>query len=353
MARLFAPFQLREVELKNRIVVSPMCEYSAVDGHPQPWHLVHLGSRAVGGAGLVFTEATAVEARGRISPADTGMYLASHIDAWRPIVGFVRKQGAAAGMQLAHSGRKGSTKPPWLGGKRVPAEEGGWEPVAPSTEPFDKDYPVPRALAAGEVHEIVDAFRRAAEGAFAAGFEVLEIHSAHGYLLHEFLSSLSNFRQDEFGGSFENRIRIVLQVVAAVRQVWPARLPLFVRVSATDWKEGGWELEQSIELSKRLKTIGVDLIDASSGGVVPGVPIPVGPGYQVKFAEEIREKAGIATGAVGMITEPEQADAILKAGQADLVIMARELLRDPYWPRRAAQVLDEKIKPPVQYERAW
>jgi len=240
-----------------------------------------------------------------------------------------------------------------VGWQKLPPEEGGWEPVAPSTEPFDKDYPVPRALAASEVREIVDAFRRAAESAFAAGFEVLEIHSAHGYLLHEFLSPLSNFRQDEFGGSFENRIRIVLQVVAAVRQVWPARLPLFVRVSATDWKEGGWELEQSIELSKRLKTIGVDLIDASSGGVVPGVPIPVGPGYQVKFAEEIREKAGIATGAVGMITEPEQADAILKAGQADLVIMARELLRDPYWPRRAAQVLDEKIKPPVQYERAW
>jgi len=307
----------------------------------------------VGGAGLVFTEATAVEARGRISPADTGMYLASHVDAWRPIVGFVRKQGAAAGMQLAHSGRKGSTKPPWLGGKGVPPEEGGWEPVAPSTEPFDKDYPVPRALAAGEVREIVDAFRRAAEGAFAAGFEVLEIHSAHGYLLHEFLSPLSNFRQDEFGGSFENRIRIVLQVVEAVRQIWPARLPLFVRISATDWKDGGWELEQSIELSKRLKTIGVDLIDVSSGGLVPGVPIPVGPGYQVKFAEEIRKKAGIATGAVGMITEPEQADAILKAGQADLVIMARELLRDPYWPRRAAQVLGEKIKPPVQYERAW
>ena len=353
MARLFAPFRLREVELKNRIVVSPMCEYSAADGHPQPWHLVHLGSRAVGGAGLVFTEATAVEARGRISPADTGMYLASHVDAWRPIVGFVRKQGAAAGMQLAHSGRKGSTKPPWLGGKRVSPEEGGWEPVAPSTEPFDKDYPVPRALAAGEVREIVDAFRRAAEGAFTAGFDVLEIHSAHGYLLHEFLSPLSNFRQDEFGGSFENRIRIVLQVVEAVRQIWPARLPLFVRISATDWKDGGWELEQSIELSKRLKTIGVDLIDVSSAGLVPGLPIPVGPGYQVKFAEEIRKKAGIATGAVGMITEPEQADAILKAGQADLVIMARELLRDPYWPRRAAQVLGEKIKPPVQYERAW
>ena len=353
MARLFTPFRLREVELKNRIVVSPMCEYSAVDGHPQSWHLVHLGSRAVGGAALVFTEATAVEARGRISPADTGMYLASHVDTWRPIAEFVRKQGAVVGMQLAHSGRKGSTKSPWLGGKRVPPEEGGWETVAPSAEPFDKDYPMPRALTTGEVREIVDAFRSATERAFAAGFEVLEIHSAHGYLLHEFLSPLSNFRQDEFGGSFENRIRIVLQVAEAARQSWPAKLPLFVRVSATDWKEGGWDLEQTIELSKRLKTVGVDLIDVSSGGVVPGAQIPVGPGYQVKFAEEIRKKAGIATGAVGMITEPEQADTILKAGQADLVIMARELLRDPYWPRRAAQVLGERIKPPIQYERAW
>jgi 2,4-dienoyl-CoA reductase-like NADH-dependent reductase (Old Yellow Enzyme family) len=298
-------------------------------------------------------EAELWEARGRISPADTGMYLASHVDTWRPIAEFVRKQGAVAGMQLAHAGRKGSTTPPWLGGKKVPPEEGGWEPVGPSTEPFDKDYPMPRALTAREVHEIVDAFRKAAERAFAAGFEVLEIHSAHGYLLHEFLSPLSNFRQDEFGGSFENRIRIVLQVAEAARQIWPARLPLFVRVSATDWKEGGWDLEQTIELSKRLKALGVDLIDVSSGGVVPGVQIPVGPGYQVKFAEEIRNKAGIATGAVGMITEPEQADGILKAGQADLVIMARELLRDPYWPRRAAQALGEKIKPPVQYERAW
>jgi len=353
MATLFTPLRLREIELKNRIVVSPMCEYSAVDGHPQPWHFVHLGSRAVGGAALVFTEATAVEARGRISPADTGMYLDCHVESWRPIVEFIRKQGAVPGMQLAHSGRKGSTAPPWLGGKKVPPEEGGWEPVAPSAEPFQQDYPMPRALKAIDIREIVDAFRRAAERAFAAGFEVLEIHSAHGYLLHEFLSPLSNFRQDEFGGSFENRIRVVLQVAEAVRQVWPARWPLFVRVSATDWKEGGWDLAQTIDLSKRLKPLGVDLIDASSGGLVPGVQIPVGPGYQVGFAEQIRKQAGVATGAVGMITEPRQADSILKEGKADLVILARELLRDPYWPRRAAQMLGEKIKPPVQYERAW
>jgi 2,4-dienoyl-CoA reductase-like NADH-dependent reductase (Old Yellow Enzyme family) len=352
MATLFTPTRLREIELKNRIVVSPMCEYSAVDGHPQTWHLVHLGSRAVGGAALVFTEATAVEARGRISPADTGIYLDSHIASWRPIAEFIRKQGAVPGMQLAHAGRKGSTSAPWLGGKKVPPEQGGWEPVAPSTEPFDKDYSMPCALAAAEIREVVDAFHNAAERAFAAGFEVLEIHAAHGYLLHEFLSPLSNFRQDEFGGSFENRIRIVLQVVEAVREAWPARLPLFVRVSATDWKEGAWDLDQTVELSKRLKPA-VDLIDVSSGGVVPGVQIPVGPGYQVGFAEAIRKHAAIATGAVGMITEPNQADAILKEGRADLVLLARELLRDPYWPRRAAQVLGEKIKPPVQYQRAW
>lgn len=353
MATLFTPFRLRSIELKNRIVVSPMCEYSAVDGHPQTWHLVHLGSRAVGGAALVFTEATAVEARGRISPVDTGMYLDSHVASWRPIVDFIRQQGALAGMQLAHSGRKGSTTPPWLGGKKVPPEDGGWEPVAPSAEPFDKDYPKPHALAAAEIHEVVHAFRKAAERAFAAGFEVLELHAAHGYLLHEFLSPLSNFRQDEFGGSFENRIRIVLQVAQAVREVWPVWLPLFVRVSATDWKEGGWDLDQTIELSKRLKPLGADLMDVSSGGLVPGVQIPLGPGYQVGFAEAIRKQTAIATGAVGMITEPTQADAILKEGKADLVILARELLRDPYWPRRAAQALNEKIKAPVQYERAW
>lgn len=353
MAPLFTPFRLREIELRNRIVVSPMCEYSAVDGHPQTWHLVHLGSRAVGGAALVFTEATAVEARGRISPVDTGMYLDSHVASWQPIVEFVRKQGAVAGIQIAHAGRKGSTSAPWLSGKKIPPQQGGWEPVAPSAEPFDKDYPIPRALTVTELSEIVEAFRKAAERASAAGFQVLEIHAAHGYLLHEFLSPLSNFRKDEFGGSFENRIRIVLQVAQAVRDVWPAPLPLFVRVSATDWKEGGWDLDQTIELTKRLRPLGVDLIDVSSGGLAPGVHIPVGPGYQVTFAEAIRKQAGIPTGAVGMITEPHQADAILKEGKADLIIMARELLRDPYWPRRAAQALGEKISSPVQYARAW
>lgn len=301
----------------------------------------------------MFTEATAVEARGRISPADTGIYLDSHVGAWRPIAEFIRRQGALAGVQLAHAGRKGSTKAPWLGGKKVRPEEGGWEPVAPSAVAFEDDYPQPRALTAGEIGGVVAAFGKAAERALEAGFEVAEIHGAHGYLLHEFFSPLSNFRHDEFGGSFENRIRLGLQVTRAVREIWPARLPLFFRVSATDWKEGGWDIEQTIELSKRLKTIGVDLMDVSSGGVVPGVKISVGPGYQVPFAEAIRKQVGIATGAVGMITEAEQAEAILEAGQADVVFMARELLRDPYWPRRAALKLGQQIKPPVQYERAW
>jgi 2,4-dienoyl-CoA reductase-like NADH-dependent reductase (Old Yellow Enzyme family) len=353
MTRLFSPLRLRDIELKNRVVVSPMCEYSAVDGHPQPWHLVHLGSRAVGGASLVFTEATAVEARGRISPEDAGIYLDSHVASWRPIAQFIRSQGAVAGMQLAHAGRKGSTGAPWLGGKKVPLEAGGWEPVAPSGIAFADDYPMPRALAPNEINETVEAFRKAAERALDAGFEALEIHGAHGYLIHEFLSPLSNFRKDEYGGSFENRARFAIQVAKEVRKIWPARLPLLFRVSATDWKEGGWDLAQTIELSRILKTVDVDLIDVSSGGLVPGVKIPVGPGYQVPFAEEIRKQAGIATGAVGMITEPAQAETILQSGQADVVLLARELLRDPYWPLRAAKTLGEKIKAPVQYERAW
>jgi 2,4-dienoyl-CoA reductase-like NADH-dependent reductase (Old Yellow Enzyme family) len=324
-----------------------------VDGHPQPWHLVHLGSRAVGGASLVFTEATAVEARGRISPEDAGIYLDSHVVSWRPIAQFIRSQGAVAGMQLAHAGRKGSTSAPWLGGKKVPLEAGGWEPVAPSAVAFSDDYPMPRALAPNEISEIVEAFRKGAARALDAGFEALEIHGAHGYLIHEFLSPLSNSRKDEYGGSFENRVRFAIRVVKGVREIWPARLPLFFRVSATDWKEGGWDLAKTTELSRILKTAGVDLIDVSSGGLVPGVKIPVGPGYQVHFAEEIRKQAEIATGAVGMITEPAQAETILQSGQADVVLLARELLRDPYWPLCAAKTLGEKIKPPVQYERAW
>jgi len=350
---LFSSIRLREVELKNRIVVSPMCEYSALDGHPQTWHLVHLGSRAVGGSGLVFTEATAVEERGRISLGDTGIYLDAHVKSWRPIAKFIREQGAAPGMQLAHAGRKASVMVPWLGGKPLEPKDGAWETVAPSAIAFDAGYPTPRALAIAEIVSLVKAFAKGAVRALEAGFEVLEIHAAHGYLLHEFLSPLSNHRRDEYGGSFENRTRLVVRVAEAVRNEWPERLPLFCRISATDWKEGGWDLPQSVELAKLLKRSGVDLIDVSSGGLVPNVKIPLGPGYQLPFAVAIRGEAGIATGGVGLITEPAQAETVLTNGQADLVFLAREFLRDPYWPRRAAKQLGVTIKPPVQYERAW
>jgi 2,4-dienoyl-CoA reductase-like NADH-dependent reductase (Old Yellow Enzyme family) len=350
---LFKPFRMRGVEFKNRIVVSPMCEYSAKDGHPTNWHMVHLGSRAVGGAGLVFTEASAVSAIGRISPEDAGIYQDSHVDAWRPIVEFIHGQGAIAGMQLAHAGRKASTAAPWLGGAPITEKDGGWTPVGPSAIPFDKGYTVPEELSAAEIDQVVGDFATAAQRAVRAGFQVVEIHSAHGYLLHEFLSPLSNQRKDEYGGTFENRTRLLLRVAQTVRDVWPQDKPVFVRISATDWKEGGWDIEQSVELARRLKGTGVDLIDVSSGGAVPGVTIPVGPGYQVGFAARIRNEARIATGTVGMITDPAQAETILSSGQADMVLLAREMLRDPYWALRAAKALGVKMKPPVQYERAW
>jgi 2,4-dienoyl-CoA reductase-like NADH-dependent reductase (Old Yellow Enzyme family) len=351
--KLFTPLKIREIELKNRIVVSPMCQYSAKDGHPQIWHLVHLGSRAVGGASLVFTEATAIQEHGRISLGDTGIYNDAHVESWRPIAEFIRASGAVAGIQLAHAGRKASTAAPWLGGKSVPIGEGGWQIVGPSPLPFDNGYQTPRTLSLSEIDDIVAAFRRAAERALAAGFEVIEIHGAHGYLLHEFLSPLSNIRTDEFGGSLENRLRLALRVTQAVREVWPARNPLFFRVSATDWQEGGCDIEQSIELARRLKPLGVDVIDVSSGGNLAHAKIPVGPGYQVPFAAAIRKQAEIPTTALGMITEPVQAETILSTEQADLVVLARELLRDPYWPRRAAQEMNFKLTPPVQYQRAW
>ena len=351
--KLFTPLRLRGTQFKNRIAVSPMCEYSAEDGHPLTWHLVHLGSRAVGGAALVMGEATAVQAIGRISPGDTGLYLDSQAEAWRPIVEFIHAQGARAGIQLAHAGRKGSTAAPWLGGAPLPLKDGGWTPVAPSALAFATGYPVPREVSVEEIDHIVADFEAAAKRALQVEFDVVEIHAAHGYLLHEFASPLSNERTDEYGGAFENRIRFGLRVVQAVREVWPEKQPVFVRISATDWKEGGWDLEQSIELSRRLKAAGVDLVDVSSGGAVPGVQIPVGPGFQVGFAAAVRREAEIATGTVGMISDSAQAETIVRTGQADLVFLARELLRDPYWPRRAAQELGVKIKPPVQYERAW
>jgi 2,4-dienoyl-CoA reductase-like NADH-dependent reductase (Old Yellow Enzyme family) len=351
--KLFTPLKIRDIELKNRIAVSPMCEYSAKDGHPQPWHMVHLGSRAVGGAALVMTEASAVEARGRISAADAGIYDDAHVESWRPITEFVKSQGAVVGMQLAHAGRKASTAVPWVGGKPVRISDGGWEPVGPSAVAYDNGYTTPHALSLSEIAEVVAAFRKSAQRALAAGFQIVEIHAAHGYLIHQFLSPLSNKRDDEYGGSFDNRIRLALEVAKAVREVWPANLPLFCRVSASDWAEGGWDIGETVELCKRLKPLGVDLIDTSSAGLVPFQKIAVGFGYQVPFAEAIRKQADILTGAVGMITDGAQADTILTTGQADMVFLAREFLRDPYWPRRAAQELHAKIEPPVQYQRAW
>ena len=349
---LFEPLQLRDVTLRNRIVVSPMCQYSSEDGFANEWHFVHLGSRAVGGAALVFTEAAAVTPEGRISPQDLGIWKDDHVPELARIVRFIDRQGAVAGMQLAHSGRKGSTQQPWKGSRALrPGEDGGFRPIyAPSAVPFRPDDPVPEPLDAAGIARIVKAFADAATRAQQAGFRVLELHAAHGYLLHEFLSPLSNRRTDAYGGSFDNRVRALVEVTRAVRERWAG--PLFVRISATDWVDGGWDVEQSIELARRLARLEVDLIDCSSGGMVPGVKIPVGPGYQTAFAERIRREAKIRTGAVGMIRAPEQADHILRSGQADVVILARQLLRNPYWPLSAARRLGVQVHWPPQYERA-
>jgi 2,4-dienoyl-CoA reductase-like NADH-dependent reductase (Old Yellow Enzyme family) len=352
MTHLFAPLDLRSLTLRNRIVVSPMCQYSCVDGLASDWHLVHLGSRAVGGASLVFTEATAVTAEGRISPQDLGLWSDEHIDGLRRIAAFVQSQGSAAGIQLAHAGRKGSTPAPWFGDGTVPIGQGGWEPVGATAEPFAPAYPQPRALDAPGIRDAVRAFGQAAMRAREAGFDVLEVHAAHGYLLHQFLSPLVNRRTDDYGGSFDNRIRLTLEVVDEVRREWPERAPLFVRISATDWIEGGWDIDQSVELSRRLASRGVDLIDCSSGGAVPGAQIPTGPGYQVPFAERIRREAGIATGAVGLITTAAQANEIVESGKADCVLLARQVLREPYFPLHAARELNAPAPWPRQYGRA-
>lgn len=352
MTSLFTPLELRDVTLRNRIAVSPMCQYSSRDGFANDWHLVHLGSRAVGGAGLVFTEATAVTPEGRISPEDLGIWKDDHVEFLSRITAFLKAHGAVPGMQLAHAGRKASTAAPWKGHDALAPDQGGWRPVlGPSAEPFDAASPTPEALDEAGIRRIVTAFASAASRCLAAGFEVAEIHAAHGYLLHEFLSPIANRRTDRYGGSFENRARLVLEVAEAVRAVWPERLPLVARLSCTDWLPDAWDLAQSIELSRRLKERGVDLIDCSSGAIVPQAPIPVGPGYQTEFAAKIRQEAGIATGAVGMITAPAQADHILRSGQADLVLLARELLRDPYWPLHAATALGVDLAWPAQYER--
>jgi 2,4-dienoyl-CoA reductase-like NADH-dependent reductase (Old Yellow Enzyme family) len=353
MAHLFDPLLIRGLTFSNRVFVSPMCEYSSVDGFANEWHLVHLGSRAVGGAGLVFTEATAVTPEGRISPEDLGIWKDEHVEMLARIARFVTEQGSIAGMQLAHAGRKASTYRPWSGEGQVPESEGGWTNVlAPSAIKFTDSYPQPREMTAADIADVTAAFVTAAQRAYAAGFRVIEIHAAHGYLIHEFLSPLSNQRTDQYGGSFENRTRLLREIVIAVREVWREDLPLFTRISSTDWVEGGWDIEQSIELARQLKPLGVDFIDASSGGNVATAKIPVGPGYQTVFAERIRRDADILTGAVGMITSPAQAEHIVATGQADAVLLARELLRDPYFPLRAARELGQEITWPAQYLRA-
>ena len=353
MTHLFDPLAIRDITFANRIFVSPMCQYSSTDGYASDWHFVHLGSRAVGGVGLVLTEATAVLPEGRISPQDLGIWSDDHIAPLARVVRFIHEQGSVAGMQLAHAGRKASTYAPWAGHATVPESEGGWKNVvAPSPLPFTDGYPMPRALSIDGIKNIVFAFAAAARRACEAGFRVIEIHAAHGYLIHEFLSPLSNQRTDTYGGSFENRTRILREIVAAVRGSWPEGAPLFVRISATDWIGGGWDIQQSVELARQLKDLGADLIDCSSGGNVPHAKIPVGPGYQTPFADQIRREANILTGAVGMITSPIQAEHIVLTGQADAVIMAHELLRDPYWPMRAARELGQPISWPAQYLRA-
>ena len=353
MPNLFEPFTLRDVTFLNRIVVSPMCQYSSEEGFASDWHLVHLGSRAVGGAGLVFTEATAVLPEGRISPQDLGIWSDRHIEPLRRITRFILEQGSLPGVQLAHAGRKASTYRPWEGRGVVPESAGGWRNVvAPSPLPFAEGDAIPTALTEEGIKAVVKGFVDAARRALEAGFFVVEIHAAHGYLLHEFLSPFSNQRQDQYGGSFENRTRLLREVVASIRGVWPDRLPLFVRISATDWAPGGWDLDQSIALAGQLKPLGVDLFDCSSGGNLPDAKIPVGRGYQVPFAERIRRESGMPTGAVGLITSPMQADRIIREGQADLVFLARELLRDPYWPLHAARELGHVVSWPVQYLRA-
>jgi 2,4-dienoyl-CoA reductase-like NADH-dependent reductase (Old Yellow Enzyme family) len=353
MANIFDELMIRDVVLRNRIVVSPMCEYSSTDGFASDWHLVHLGSRAVGGAALVFTEATAVTSEGRISPQDLGIWKDEHVEMLSRITRFVREQGAVPGIQLAHAGRKGSTRVPWEKPGAVREAEGGWTPVAPSALPFDSTYPIPRALDVEGIQDVVGAFRKAAERALEAGFLVLEIHAAHGYLLHQFLSPVSNKRTDAYGGSFENRTRLLREVVAAVREVCPENYPLFVRISATDWIDrDAWNADQSVELAKMIGPLGVDLMDCSSGGIAPGIKIPVGPSYQVPFAERIKRESGILTGAVGMITQAAQADEIIREGKADVVIIAREFLRHPYWPLQVARDLGFPEAWPVQYLRA-
>jgi len=352
MSKLFSPLIIKDIVFKNRLAISPMCQYSAVDGFANDWHLVHLGSRAVGGAALIIQEATAVSADGRITPGDAGLYKEEHIEKWRRITDFIHQQGAVAGIQLAHAGRKASCSVPWNGGSQLKEKDGGWRTVAPSAIPFNPDDDVPQALNSEGISNVIADFKVAAQRSLEAGYKVLEIHAAHGYLIHQFLSPLSNNRTDSYGGSFENRIRLLLEIVKAIQTAWPQNLPLFVRISATDWVEGGWNIDEAVKLSSVLKANGVDLIDCSSGGLVHYAKFPWRPGYQVAFAERIKKEAGILTSAVGLITEVQQAEHILKKGEADLILLGRESLREPYFAMKAAANLGDDITWPLQYQRA-
>jgi 2,4-dienoyl-CoA reductase-like NADH-dependent reductase (Old Yellow Enzyme family) len=349
---LFTPLTLRGVALRNRIMVSPMCQYSCEDGYATDWHLVHLGSRAVGGAGLVMVEATAVEARGRISPQDMGIWKDDHLPALRRIASFVEGQGAAPGIQLAHAGRKASVMAPWKGGGTVEESAGGWTVVAPSAIPYGPGSPLPVALSREGIAGVVDAFVAGARRALDAGFKVVELHFAHGYLVHEFLSPLSNQRTDQYGGAFENRTRLAREITRAVRAGWPQSLPLLARISCSDWAQGGWDIDESVELARLLKSDGVDLVDCSSGGNIHSAKVDAGPGYLAPYAERVRREAGIPTASVGFITSAHQAEQIIRNGQADLVVLARQMLRDPYWPLHAAAELRAEVPWPAQYLRA-
>ncbi len=352
MTKLFSPFEIRSIQLKNRIAISPMCQYSAEDGFSNDWHLVHLGSRAVGGAGLIIAEACAVAPEGRISPYDIGLWKDEHISNLKRITTFIEAQGSVPAIQLAHAGRKASCAQPWKGGEMLRKDEGGWQTVAPSAIPFNDMYPMPLALSIEGIDQLVNNFKDAAKRALDAGFKIIEIHAAHGYLIHEFFSPLSNQRTDVYGGSFQNRIRFLCEIVTAVQEVWPTNLPIFVRISATDWVDGGWSIDESIALSRILKEMGIDLIDCSSGGNISNVRIPLAPGYQVPFSKKIKETTGIATAAVGLITDAHQAENILINEEADLILFARESLRNPYFPLNAASALNENIDWPIQYARA-
>ncbi len=352
MSKLLSPLTINGIVLRNRMAIPPMCQYSAVDGFANDWHLVHLGSRATGGASLIIQEATAVSPEGRITPNDLGLYHAGHIDKLKQITTFIASQGAVPGIQLAHAGRKASCAVPWKGGRQLGVKDGGWKTVAPSGIPFYTEDCFPEELTEDGIQKVVEDFGVATLRALEAGYQVVEIHAAHGYLMHQFLSPLSNQRTDQYGGCFENRTRLLLEVVDVVRGVWPGNLPLFVRISATDWAEGGWNPAESVELCKILKARGVDLIDCSTGGLIPDVKVPVGPGFQVEFAGKIRKEASILTSAVGLITNSKQAETILEEGSADLILIGRESLREPYFPLKAAASLGDEIDWPVQYIRA-